>query len=270
MRRAPVYAMAMALERGKNPHVLGGVEAASPNSLGVSPGRQTNEERGMYWIAVGDIHESTERLASIPGVREAAGLIITGDMTNRGGPEQAGRVLAVAQAVNPVVLAQVGNMDLPQVDAHLSALGLNMHRQARWLAPGLALMGVGFSSPTPFGTPCEAGEDELAAWLAEARRQALSLPGAAPGDALLAVIHTPPKNTRLDCLPGGMCVGSTAVREFIMAAQPDVCVCGHIHEAVGEERLGRSHVLNPGMLAEGGFVRLNFEGGRLTAVLGRA
>lgn len=224
----------------------------------------------MYWIAVGDIHESTDRLAAIPGAAQAAGIIITGDMTNRGGPEQAGRVLAVAQAVNPVVLAQVGNMDLPQVDAHLSALGLNMHRQARWLAPGLALMGVGYSTPTPFGTPCEASEEQMASWLAETHGKVLDLPGGKPGDALLAVIHTPPKNTALDCLPGGLRVGSLAVREFLLSAQPDVCVCGHIHEAAGEERLGKTHVLNPGMLADGGFVRLDYEGGRLTARLERA
>lgn len=224
----------------------------------------------MYWIAVGDIHESTDRLASLPGAARAAGILITGDLTNRGGPEQAGRVLAAAQAVNPSVLAQVGNMDLPQVDQHLTALGLNMHRQVRWLAPGLALMGVGFSTPTPFGTPCEAPEDQMAAWLAETHAKALALPGIKPGDALLAVIHTPPKNTALDRLPGGMSVGSPAVREFLLSAQPDVCICGHIHEAAGEERLGRTHVLNPGLLADGGFVRLDFENGRLTARLGRA
>lgn len=223
----------------------------------------------MYWIAVGDIHESTERLAFIPGAAQAEGILITGDMTNRGGPEQVGRVLAAAQAVNPNVLAQVGNMDLPQVDQHLTSLGVNMHRQARWLAPGLALMGVGFSTPTPFGTPSEVGEDQLALWLAEARGKALGLPGAKPGDALLAVIHTPPKNTALDRLPNGMCVGSSAVREFLTSVQPDVCICGHIHEAAGEERLGRTHVLNPGLLADGGFVRLDFENGRLTARLGR-
>lgn len=223
----------------------------------------------MYWIAVGDIHESTDLLASLPGAARAEGIIITGDMTNRGGPEQVGRVLAAAQAVNPNVLAQVGNMDLPLVDQHLTALGLNMHRQARWLAPGLALMGVGYSNPTPFGTPSEAGEEELAAWLAEARGKALSLPGAKPGDALLAVIHTPPKGTGLDRLPSGASVGSAAVREFLLSAQPDVCVCGHIHEAAGEERLGKTHVLNPGMLADGGFVRLDYENGRLTARLGR-
>lgn len=223
----------------------------------------------MYWIAVGDIHESTGRFASIPGVGQAAGIIITGDMTNRGGPRQAGQVLAAAQAANPVVLAQVGNMDLPEVDAHLTSLGMNLHRQARWLAPGLALMGVGYSNPTPFGTPSEAGEDELAAWLAETHAKTRGLPGAKSGDQLLAVIHTPPRNTRLDCLPNGMCVGSASVHDFLLSAQPDVCVVGHIHESAGEERLGKTHVLNPGMLDDGGYVRLDFENGRLAARLGR-
>ncbi len=221
----------------------------------------------MYWIAVGDIHESTDRLAHIPGIRQAQGLILTGDLTNRGGAAEAGRVLEAAQALNPRILAQVGNMDRPAVEAHLEGLGLNIHRQARALAPGLTLMGVGWSTPTPFGTPSEVGEDELAAWLAETHGKALA---SGPGDALLAVIHTPPRNTCVDRLPSGVCVGSVAVREFLLSAQPQVCICGHIHEAAGEERLGNTHVLNPGMVADGGYVRLNFENGRLSAVLGRS
>ena len=67
-------------------------------------------------------------------------------------------------------------------------------------------------------------------------------------------------------------VGSTAVREFIDLYQPDICVTGHIHEAKGEDRIGRTHVLNPGPLSQGGYVEL-IEGegglkGRLRQVRG--
>ncbi|MBA4357294.1 MAG: serine/threonine protein phosphatase [Desulfovibrio sp.] len=224
----------------------------------------------MYWIAVGDVHESAGMLDAIPGIAGAEGLILTGDLTNRGRQAQAACVLDRAQGANPHVLAQMGNMDHPEVDALLTLRGQNIHRQARLLAPGLVLMGVGWSTPTPFGTPSEISEAELEQWLDQTHRQAQELAARDCPDGsalLLAVIHTPPLDTSLDRTSSGTHVGSRAVRAFIETAQPAVCLCGHIHEAVGEERLGRTHVLNPGLLAEGGYVRLSLMDGGLSASL---
>lgn len=208
----------------------------------------------MYWIVAGDVHENAGGFARIPGVAEAEGIIISGDLTNKGGPAEADRVLALALAANPNVLAQVGNMDEPQVTAHLAARGLNLHREARPLAPGAAVLGAGYSTITPFHTPSEAAEDEIAAWLAEAHGKAKEL--AAPEGHVLAVIHNAPLGTGLGRISSGADVGSSAVLEYLRREQPEVCVCGHIHEAVGEARVGRCHVINPGLFAEGGYVRV--------------
>jgi len=226
----------------------------------------------MYWIAVGDVHESIGMLGAIPGIKEAEGLILTGDLTNRGREDKAQRVLDQARAANPTLLAQMGNMDHAEVGELLSRRGENIHRQARLLAPGLVLMGVGWSTPTPFGTPSETSEAELADWIRQTHQLALDVAASectACPFRLVAVIHTPPLNTALDRIASGVHVGSAGVRAFIEEAQPDVVVCGHIHEAVGEEHLGRSHVLNPGLLASGGYVRLAFTGGALRASLER-
>lgn len=221
----------------------------------------------MYWIVVGDVHESTDLFERIPGVAGAEALIISGDLTNRGGPAQTDRVVEAALRANKRVLAQVGNMDEPRVTGHLAAKGLNIHREALLLAPRLALMGVGYSATTPFATPSEATEAEMAAWLDETHAKAKALAG--EGGRILAVIHNAPHGTSLDRLPNGLNVGSSAVRAFLDAAQPDICVCGHIHEGQGEERLGRCHVLNPGLLSDGGFARVDLENGVLSARLGR-
>ncbi len=219
----------------------------------------------MYWIVVGDVHESAEGFARIPGVAGAAGIIISGDLTNKGGPAEADRVLAQALAANPNVLAQVGNMDEPRVTAHLATRGLNLHREARLLAPGTAVLGVGYSTITPFHTPSEAAEDDIAAWLAEAHAKARALAG--PDGHVLAVIHNAPFGTGLGRISSGMDVGSAAVLEYLRREQPDVCVCGHIHEARGEARLDRCHVLNPGLFAEGGYARVELTPAGLTASL---
>lgn len=226
----------------------------------------------MYWIAVGDVHESTGMLGAIPGVHGAEGLILSGDLTNRGREDRAARVLESAQAANPRVLAQMGNMDHAEVGGLLSRLGLNIHRQARLLAPGLVLMGVGWSTPTPFATPSEVPEAELTRWIAETRQLAQDVAArecAACPCRLVAVIHTPPANTALDRTSSGAHVGSPGVRAFIEEARPEVVICGHIHESVGEERLGPTHILNPGLLAEGGYVRLSLTDGHVRASLER-
>ena len=62
-------------------------------------------------------------------------------------------------------------------------------------------------------------------------------------------------------------MGSTAVREFIEENQPDICLCGHIHEARAMDRIGRTLVVNPGPLVQGGYVLLRSNAGTLSAEL---
>ena len=48
--------------------------------------------------------------------------------------------------------------------------------------------------------------------------------------------------------------GSTAVRDFIDRVQPGLVLCGHIHEARGQARLGSSVVVNCGPARSGHYV----------------
>ena len=56
-------------------------------------------------------------------------------------------------------------MDRADVDTFLSAEGVNLHATGLVTPQGVGIFGVGWSTPTPFGTPSEAGEDRIAAWL---------------------------------------------------------------------------------------------------------
>jgi len=215
----------------------------------------------LYWIAFGDIHEQPGNVSRIPGVGEAQGLIITGDMTNYGGPGEVMAVVEAVRAVNPRVLAQIGNMDKPDADKALFEAGLNLHRAGLELTPGVGIMGVGYSTPTPFGTPSEAKDETIDAWLRETHKLIDDC------ERLVLVSHTPPYGTKTDLLGSGAHVGSKAVREFIERVQPDICITGHIHESMGEDTIGRTRILNPGTLAAGGYVRLDWDGGELSATL---
>ncbi|WP_027193200.1 metallophosphoesterase [Megalodesulfovibrio gigas] len=219
---------------------------------------------GDYWIGVGDIHQQVDRLASIPGVAQARGIILSGDLTNRGGEKEAARILAAARKANPNVLAQIGNMDMPIVTGLLQREGINLHCAARVLDseyPALGVMGVGASTFTPFGTPSEVSEERLQHWLETTYEQARTF------RHLLVVIHNPPKDTQADTIGGGVHVGSPAVRAFLERVQPDVCLTGHIHESACEDRLGRTILINPGALDAGGYARIDLRPGGFTARL---
>ncbi len=85
------------------------------------------------------------------------------------------------------------------------------------------IAGLGYSSPTPFDTPGEYSEEELAARLAKF----------AELKPLVLICHAPPLDTALDQVRPGLHAGSRAVREFIEKHQPTQFFCGHIHEAEG-------------------------------------
>lgn len=214
-----------------------------------------------FWVVVGDIHGATENFKMIPGLPEAAGVIVTGDLTNYGGAAEALKVMRELEAPGLPVLAQIGNMDLAEVDAWLAEKGVNLHAACRELAPGVAIMGVGGSTPTPGHTPSEFQEADYARWLAAEEQEALAWPHR------VLVSHNPPRDTACDVLPGGLHVGSVSVREFIARARPEVCLCGHIHEARATDTIDGCQIVNPGALAEGGYALLRFSGGRLSAEL---
>ena len=206
-----------------------------------------------YWIVMGDLHDSTARFDAIPGLAEAEGVIVTGDLTVTGGVAAARRVLDALSARNPRILAQIGNMDRGEITDWLESEDRNIHARVRLLAPDTAIMGVGGSPFTPFGTPSEFPEARFADWLDHMWRTARR------SRRVVLVSHTPPRDTRCDRLTVGSLVGSTAVRDFLLECQPDVCLCGHIHEARSLDRLGRTVLVNPGPLAAGGYAVLSVE-----------
>ncbi|WP_022657210.1 metallophosphoesterase family protein [uncultured Desulfovibrio sp.] len=219
------------------------------------------DAQDYLWIAVGDIHDEPACFERIPELAQADGIIVTGDLTITGGVKQAELVMDVLRACALPVWAQIGNMDRPEVDTWLSEQGCNLHTVTRELTPDTAIFGVGASTFTPFGTPSEFPESAFAAWLDACWQRARHYPHT------VLVSHNPPKDTACDVIPGDVHVGSTAVREFLEEAQPDICLCGHIHEARAVDRVGRTVVVNPGALAQGGYVVLRSNSGRLSAEL---
>jgi len=214
-----------------------------------------------YWIGFGDIHDDLSLLADIPNLSSADGVIISGDITNRGGRERAGKLMDMIHKLNPNIYAQIGNMDQPEVTVYLEEEGWNIHAKGKQLAENVGIMGVGYSTPTPFMTPAEVSEITLAQWIEQAHATVKHLP------RLILVAHDPPYGSRAAMLPSGENVGNQPVLDFIRRVQPDVCLTGHIHEGESEEFIGKTKVVNPGMFCMGGYALIRLEGDKLDAEL---
>lgn len=211
--------------------------------------RHIHYGESMKIIAFGDIHMDYHAARNIPGIEHADMIIITGDLTNFGGRKDAETVLNVIRGLNQNILALPGNLDQPSAGGYLDELEINIH--GRGIKAGDAgIFGVGGSNITPFNTPIEFSEEELFHLAMKGYEDVALLP------VKIFVSHAPPFNTAADRIESGIHVGSAAIRRFIEEKQPDFCLTGHIHESRGEERLGKTLVLNPGMLREPGWIEI--------------
>jgi len=117
------------------------------------------------------------------------------------------------------------------------------------------MVSLGYSTPTPWNTPRECSEDELADKIAGLVKQ-LERP-----ETAVLNLHCPPRDTNLDqapqldedlrpiVTPGGyavMSVGAAAARTAIEESGAALGLHGHVHESPGGQTLGRSICVNPG------------------------
>jgi Icc-related predicted phosphoesterase len=215
----------------------------------------------MKIISFGDIHMATENLGRMTGIIGSEDVVIvSGDLTNFGGEDDAAQVLNAVRQICPRVFAVPGNLDQREVIAFLEREGVALHGRGMVL-DGFGVFGCGGSNFSPFNTPLEFPEDEIYETLMRGYRE---VQGHRP---LLMICHAPPYDTKCDRLRNGKAVGSTAARRFIEEIQPEVCVSGHIHESAGQDRMNATLVFNAGPFKAGGYVVVEAQGKEVKANL---
>jgi uncharacterized protein len=182
-----------------------------------------------------DIHgdlKSLEKLLAAP----ADIYISAGDLSTFGkGLDGCGPILA-KQASRTWVIP--GNHETAEQNHEFCAgAGLiDFHQQIRQIGSNY-LAGLGYSNPTPFDTPGEYTEEQLATALDAFRNHS----------PLYLVVHAPPYGSKLDEFAPGKHAGSRAVREWVEREQPEMLFCGHIHECGGKnDQIGRTRCFNVG------------------------
>ena len=154
-----------------------------------------------------------------------------------------------------------GNDDQFEVDDVIAAAKTVELGEGRVLdLDGFQLVSTGWANRTPWETYREEDEPDLRARLEKAISGVT-----APPERTVFSFHCPPYRSGLDDAPeltadmrlkdagrAVIPVGSTAVRSAIEEHQPALSLHGHIHEARGNCRIGRTLCINPGSSYEQG------------------
>jgi uncharacterized protein len=154
-----------------------------------------------------------------------------------------------------------GNDDQFEVDEIIASAKRVRLAEGRVIEFGdFQMVSTGWANRTPWDTYREEDESDLAERLRKMTSQVT-----ASAEKTVYNFHCPPHGSGLDDAPeidadmrpkdagrSTVPVGSTAVREAIEEGQPALALHGHIHEARGNTRIGRTLCINPGSSYEQG------------------
>jgi uncharacterized protein len=182
-----------------------------------------------------DLHNDVRALKKLMNI-DADYYFAAGDLVSWArGLEEMGE--AMRRRADRVYVLPGNHESEADIDSFCAQFGFTNFHGASFQARGVHWAGLGYSNPTPFDTPGEYSEDELAQRL---RKFARLKP-------LIMICHAPPIDTALDQVHEGLHAGSSAVREFIEEVQPEHFFCGHIHEAEGKvAQMGKTRAMNVG------------------------
>ncbi len=216
----------------------------------------------MKLLCLSDIHGEAAGLETVLGRDPGVDLVvIVGDITHLGDYAEAAAVLDPLVRSGTRMVAVGGNMDREGVRRFLGEKGIDIHARGV-VIDGVGFMGLGGGTPSPFRTPWELSPQEAETCLAAGFAQISDAP------YKVLVSHAPPHATEIDRSFTRMHVGSVPVREFLLGGQGagerspvNLCICGHIHEAAGEDSLGGATCVNVGPYKNGRYALVTIGGG---------
>jgi Icc-related predicted phosphoesterase len=162
------------------------------------------------------------------------------------------------KGTNAKIYMTPGNDDALSIDEVLnsSSMVINPEGKVVMIDDHHEMLSSGYSNPTPWDSPREATEEEMEKKIEDMASLVKDMKNC------IFNLHCPPYDSGLDVAPklgkdlkpvviAGtgvemVPVGSTSIRKLIEKYQPLIGLHGHIHEARGETKIGRTVCYNPG------------------------
>lgn len=211
----------------------------------------------MKILILADIHSelhTLERILRDEKNKNIDVVVCPGNMTDMFKPQGDFSQLDIADIIiqkllslgKPVVCVP-GNHDPYEILDVFNEYEVNIHNKHIKIK-NINFIGFG-GAQTPFNTLFEPTEEETKAALKKIKTK----------KPTVLVTHNPPKKTKMDKINSGEHVGSAAVRSFILERSPILSISAHIHEAFGEDILGKTKLFNPGPVFQGryGIIEMN-------------
>ncbi|WP_323736878.1 metallophosphoesterase [Methanosphaera sp. ISO3-F5] len=198
----------------------------------------------MKILMITDIHSNPKKIYDYLDENSVDEIIVTGDVTEFGPEELFVDTLdKLTDYAN--VHALFGNCD-PKNSPELldKSKAINIHDNVSNIN-NIKLVGFGGSNPTPFDTTNEFSDEILYNELNKYSEELSS------DSFTILVTHAPPLNTNADKIESGAHVGSSGIRQIIEETQPTLNLCGHVHESIGQDKIGNTTIINPGDASTG-------------------
>ena len=214
-------------------------------------------------LAISDVHgEENENLYTYLNNHEEIELvIILGDITDFGPLDFVGTFIEKVADCGVDVIAIPGNCDPKGICNAINEVSFCLHNNI--IAYGDAILfGYGGSNETPFNTPGEIQDNKIYGDVYELLANYEYVYNDKVPKVKKLVTHAPPYNTEADKLESGDHVGSAGILKSIHEFEPQINICGHIHEAKSLSKIGiTTDVANPGMLKDNGAVLIDIKDG---------
>ena len=204
----------------------------------------------MRIYAVADIHGRKHRISSILDTISDLKpdlLVLAGDICSLFNSSE---VISSFGNLSLPVLAIRGNSDSKKIETALPGFpNISFLNFSEVIINGFSFIGIGGTIPAPFASRIQISE----------KKTIKRLESLVKNDSIL-IAHPPPRGI-LDEVLGKFHAGCRSLNEIILKCQPQLFICGHIHERPGSAFLGKTFVVNCsiGMKGKGALIELNVD-----------
>ena len=213
-------------------------------------------------LAISDVHgEENENLYTYLNNNDIDLVLILGDITDFGPLDFVSTFINKVADCGVDVIAIPGNCDPTGICNAINEVSFCLHNNI--IAYGDAILfGYGGSNETPFNTPGEIQDNKIYGDVFELLANYDYVYNEQVPKVKILATHAPPYNTEADKLKTGEHVGSQGILKSIHEFEPQINLCGHIHEAKLLSKIGfTTDVANPGMLKDNGAVLIDIKDG---------
>jgi Icc-related predicted phosphoesterase len=200
-------------------------------------------------LGLADLHDRIDMLDRLRGI-DADLIVFCGDLHNASSKITARPAALALARLGPQVLIVPGNMDHRDVVSDLwEETGLRMLHRSSFCLEDIGFLGMGgmvAKDPRRLGDPARYYHNDIEVYetLAAVYQNIIN------ARIKIVVVHQPPRGAQ-DTLYNGESSGSVSLRRFVEEYQPDLLLCGHIHEARGMSFIGTTRIVNVGELRQG-------------------